>query len=138
MPPANTPAAVDLDAIAIGNERFVRNVKELAKGGGREVAGKRDLRRRVRFEEVVRAVERVRGESWAEMSVRRGNAGRPLVMWAARRFCGLTLREIGERLGGVDYAAVSMALKRFEEKASGNRQLKAQKRAVYSMLNVEM
>ena len=125
------------DAIAIGSDRFVRHVKELAGGGERDVEGRRELRRRVRFAEVVDAVEKLRGESWEALANRRGDPGRPLAMWAARRFCGLTLREIGEQLNGLDYAAVSIALKRFEQKSSVDRRLKGQMRALAKMLNVE-
>jgi hypothetical protein len=125
------------DAVAIGSERFVRQVKALARGGGREIAGKRQLRRRMKFEEVVRAVESLRGEAWAEIAGRRGDWGRALVMWAARHYCGLTLREIGARFDGLDYAAVSMALKRFEAKVAHNRQLQRQKKTLGAMLNVE-
>lgn len=99
--------------------------------------GKRELRRRVTFEEVVAAVEELKRESWKAMASRRGDSGRPLAMWAARRFCGLTLREIGEHLGGLDYAAVGIALKRFEKKASHDRRLQRQQRSLAGMLNVE-
>ena len=110
------------DTVAIGSETFVRKVKALAKGGAREVAGKRELRRRLTFEEVVGAIEKLKGEAWVKTSVRRGDWGRPLAMWAARRYCGLTLREIGSRIHGLDYAAVSIALKRFQDKAAQDRE----------------
>jgi len=125
------------DAIAIGSERFVRQVKGLAKGAGREVEGKRELRRRVRFEEVVSAIEGMRGQAWAEIVNQRGDWARPLAMWAARRYCGLTLRETGEHFEGLDYAAAGMALKRFESKTAQSRQLKKKMNALTSMLNVE-
>jgi chromosomal replication initiation ATPase DnaA len=37
-----------------------------------------------------------------------------MVWWLARRHAGMTLAELGQRAGGTDYAAVAMALKRFE------------------------
>ena len=48
------------DAIAIGTERFGREVRRLT-GGGRETSGKRALRRRVSLDDVLVAVERVSG-----------------------------------------------------------------------------
>ncbi len=45
---------------------------------------------------------------------RRGDWVTPLVMWLARRCCGMKLRGIGAALGGKDYAAVSDRLCRFE------------------------
>jgi hypothetical protein len=37
----------------------------------------------------------------------------------------MTLWELGERAGGVDYTAVAMALKRFASRASHNDQIRA-------------
>ena len=99
-------------------------MKTIAKGGGRETAGKRELRRRVTIEGVFRAVAKVKGEEWSEVLGKRGDWGRPLALWLGRRYCGLTLREIGEAAGGMDYAAVSIALKRFEAKLETDRELK--------------
>jgi len=48
----------------------------------------------------------------------RGGPGRPLVLWAARRFGGMTLREVWQMAGGMDYTTVSMAVNRFEQCAS--------------------
>ena len=112
------------DGVALGSADFVKRVKGLLKGGGRDVSGKRALRRRIEFEEVIKAVEKVRGVSFAEFTATRGDWGKPLALWAARQFCGLTLRELGEKLGGKDYAAVGMMIKRFETKASKDRMLR--------------
>jgi hypothetical protein len=39
-----------------------------------------------------------------------------LALSLGRRACGLRLRELGAAAGGVDYAAVSAAIKRFERR----------------------
>ena len=54
---------------------------------------------------------------------RRADWARTLLLWSSRRFCGLTIKEIGEAAGGMDYTAVAMAIKRFEEKAKKSKQL---------------
>jgi hypothetical protein len=46
-----------------------------------------------------------------------GGVGRPLALWAARRFGSMTLRDVGQAAGGMDYTAVSMAVKRLEQRA---------------------
>ena len=67
---------------------------------------------------MVSAVARHRGEDWEDFGQRRGDTGREMVWWLARRHCGLTLGELGQRAGGVDYAAVGMALSRFESRCA--------------------
>jgi REP element-mobilizing transposase RayT len=125
------------DAIAIGGEGFVRKIKALAGGGSRETSGKRALRRRVSFGEIARAVEQVLGGVGSELLRPRGGTGRSLAMWAARRFGGLTLRETGEALGGMDYAAVSIAIKRLEHRAAASRELRTQMDRIAALLSVE-
>jgi hypothetical protein len=58
-------------------------------------------------------------------------------MWAARCYGGLTLRETGEALSGLDYAAVSIAIKRLEHKAATETNLRKQMAMIGKMLNVE-
>jgi len=61
-------------------------------------------------------VERLKGERWAAFRDRRGDWGRDLALAVARRSTGLTLRELGARAGGLDYAAVSEAIRYFESR----------------------
>lgn len=125
------------DAIAIGGAEFRTRVKTMADGGDRETSGKRELRRRVSFEEIVSAVERIRCKKWEALSTERGDWGKPLAMWLARRYGGLRLREIGEMIGGADYAAVSIALKRFEQKLAADKSLEELRIQAIEVLNVE-
>ena len=126
------------ERLAIGSTAFVQEIKQLAKGGDRETENRRALRRRCSFEDVVKAIEKQRGEHWVDMSHRRGDPARPLAMWAARRLCGMTLRETGDRLDGMDYAAVSVALKRLERKSEQDRSLRRVMANLTKVLNVEM
>jgi len=65
---------------------------------------------------VVRAVERVKRESWEEFRDRYGDRGRDLALWVGRRHGGLTLRELGEAVGGMDDSAVSEAIRHFQRR----------------------
>ncbi len=47
-----------------------------------------------------------------------------LFLWALRHYRGMTLRELGEAVGGMDYTAVAMAIKRFERKAKKQERLR--------------
>ena len=55
---------------------------------------------------------------------RRGKPGRAQALHVAQRCTGLTPRELGEAAGGMDYAAVSMAVQRFEERLAGDKALR--------------
>lgn len=98
--------------IALGSAEFTRKIHSRLKAG-RETPEKRRLRKQVCFEDVVGVVERLGGEPWAAFSELHGDKRRDLVLWVARRCTGLTLRELGWKAGGMDYAAVTMAVRRF-------------------------
>ena len=85
-----------------------------------------------------RQEEKVRGESWEAFGDRHGDPGAALVMWLARRCTGLTLQQIGDGVGGRDYAAVGMAIRRFEQRAQKSTSLRRQWRSAADMLNVKM
>ena len=63
-------------------------------------------------------------------------SGLALAMWAARRYTGLTLKDIRAALDGFDYAAVSMAVRSLESRA--DEALAAQQQTLRKLLNVEM
>ena len=104
------------EAVAVGSAEFADRIKVLAAGGNRETERRGRLRARVGFEHVVRAVEGARGEPRADWMERHGDWGKWMVLWVARAYSGLTLGELGDAMGGKDYAAVGMGLKRFERR----------------------
>ncbi len=112
------------DAVAIGSAAFAEGVRKRLRDGGREIAGHHEARGKVDFEAVVRAVERVTGEKVSRE--KRGGMGRNLALKLARDRCGLTLRELGERMGGLDYVSVHMAIRRLEERMARDVRLRRQ------------
>lgn len=125
---------------AIGGAVFVSQIRELAPefGFGRETAFHRATRARVSISEIIRAIEVIRGEEWESLCSRHGDPALALAMWLARRFTGLSLRAIGQALGGRDYAAVGMAVRRLDKRAQTDKTLKQQMRAACQMLEVKM
>lgn len=109
--------------VVLGGERFARKVRGVIRVS-RETAGREALRARRPVEEIVRMVEGIRGERKNRFWDRHGDWGRDLVLWGARRYGGLTLAELGALAGGVDYTAVSMALKRLAGRALRDRSLR--------------
>ncbi len=112
------------DAVAVGTAAFAEGVRKRLREGGREIAGRREAREKADFETVIRAVERVTGE--AVNREKRGGLARDLALKLARDCCGLTLRELGSWMGGMDYVAIHMAIRRLEEKMRHDRGLARQ------------
>jgi hypothetical protein len=111
------------DGFALGTKTFRERVRQAGKDG-REIAGTRKLRPLVSLGHVVGVVERLRDEKRLLFMTRHGDWARPLLLWAARRCTGMTLREIGMAVGGMDYTAVAMAVKRCEQKAKKDANLR--------------
>ena len=107
----------------LGGERFVRRVRGKVRPV-RETASRGEWRQRRTFEDLVRMVERIKRERWDEFRDRYGDWGRDLVLWAGRQYGGLTLRELGERVGGADYTAVAMAVQRLRSRCRRDRRLR--------------
>jgi chromosomal replication initiation ATPase DnaA len=58
-------------------------------------------------------VEEAKGKKWAEFSGLYGDWGRDAVLWLGRRGGRLSLSGLGKMVGGMDYAAVGQAVRRF-------------------------
>jgi REP element-mobilizing transposase RayT len=105
------------DGFALGTEAFRERIRQAGKGG-REIVGSGRLRKWVSFEDLVAIIERLRDEDFKTFMARRGDWAKPLLLWALRRYSGMTLREVGGAVGGMDYTAVAMAIKRLEKRAA--------------------
>ena len=77
------------------------------------------------FPKIAASIEREFGEPWESLKSRRGHPGRSLAILMCRRHTALKLHEIGKRCGGWDYAAVSQANHRMENKLYQDRRLAA-------------
>ncbi len=67
----------------------------------------------------------------------RGERARTMTMWILRRSGGLTLREIGVAMEGIDYAAACMALNRFERRLDESPKLRNARQQTVELLNDE-
>jgi len=124
------------DAVGIGSAHFVDRIKKLSGEGERETERRDRLRERVSYEEVVKAVESVRGRKRKEWLHKHGDWGKWIVLRLARQYCGLTLSELGQQTGGSDYAAVSMGRRRFEKRVKADRKLRSTYDQAKRMLNI--
>ncbi len=109
---------------------LLKKVGKGAKGDHREQPGLRHLHARPSFQQVVKAVELVKGEKWDQFVNRVGDSGRDVALEIARRRCGLTLKELGVIAGDLDYRSVATAIGRIKKRAAHDRALRAVLREV--------
>ena len=73
---------------------------------------------------IVRIVERLKKAEGDDFRDKRGDPGRDVVLWAARRYGGVPLRELGHRAGGMDYSAVAVYVLRLLRRSQKDRSLR--------------
>lgn len=127
------------EQVVLGGEQFLEELRKHVSGDAREQGAARRLATaRPTVAEVIRGVERVKGERWAEFRDRHGDSGRDLVLYLGRRVCGLKLKELAGVAGMTDYSAVALAIKRFEERLQRSKAEQEQLKRVCQLSNVEM
>lgn len=126
------------EEVAIGSAAFVEQLKsKFIVGMSRETAGKKAMARTVTLEEIIARVEEMRGAAKEEWLNQHGDEGKWMILKLARHRCGMTLRELGEAIGGMDYAAVSMGIRRYEKRLERNKDKKRRFDRVAKKLEVK-
>ena len=125
--------------VLLGGEEWTEKLRLLLDGDRRERPGLHAARRQeVGFDVVAAAVAEEFGEPWEALKERWGHPARALAIVLCRRHTALKLKHIGEHCGGMDYAAVSQAQHRMENKLRLERPLAAVlKRITKRLTNVE-
>ncbi len=122
--------------LVLGTESFARSLKQGLRIREREQRQARNLTRPLSWPQIVAALERARGEKWADFSLRHGDWGRDAALWFGRRQGRLKL---GELAGGIDYAAVSVAVRRFGQRLAKDAKLRRNLEAIETQMSyVEM
>jgi chromosomal replication initiation ATPase DnaA len=85
----------------------------------------------------IKTVESIRGEKWETIRDRYGDWGRELALYLRRKAATLPLRESGVNAGGMDYEAVSMAIRRFERRLNKDTTLCQTAATARQLLNVK-
>ena len=126
------------NAVALGSEAFLEGLRKRVKGN-REQPARRFFADRPTWEQVLAAVKRVAGGTWREYADLHGDERRDLALYLARRVCGLTLRELGEKAGIEQYKTVGKAVERFGRLAEREPERASWvNRAMLEMSNVEI
>jgi putative transposase len=126
------------DEVAIGSAEFVEKIKQsIAKNNTREIQSKRRLRTYISFDRIINTVEQVKGEPMDAWFHRHGDWGKWILLFLGHRHCGLTQIELGQKVGGMDYAAVSAGIRRLEQSIRNNKKLKRELQKYLRILNIE-
>lgn len=115
-----------LAGLVLGPQHFLDHVRSVARGDPQEQPALKQLARRPDFAAVVRAVEQVKGESFATFRDKRGDNGREMIMYLSRLHSGMSLKQIADAIGNVDYPCVGTAIHRFRKQLEQDPELKAQ------------
>ena len=112
--------------VLLGSQEWTAKMRVLLSGDEREQRALEAARKEgVCFDDITASIARQFGEPWDDLKRRRGHPARALAFVLSRRHTALTLREIGERCGGSDYAAVAQAQHRMEMKLRNHAPLAA-------------
>jgi hypothetical protein len=107
----------DLQAQVVwGSEGFLEEVRARAQGDSREQNSLQELKARPSLEEIIAAFESVGGKRWLKSVHQQGDWSRDLVLYLAHQHSGLSLKELGQGAGGMDYGAVREAIRRFRKR----------------------
>lgn len=111
-------------------------MREVFRGDRREQHGLRSLDRGATWEQIVAAVEELKQESCRQFRDRHGDWGWDLALWLAWKQGEWTLRELGEKVGRIDYTSVSTAVKHFRDRCQHDRKLASLQRCAQAQLAI--
>ena len=112
--------------LILGSESFARKLRQSVRANPREQPSLKGLTARVTWEQILAALEKFKGETWAQFSQRYGDWGRDAALWLGRRRGRYRLAELGQLAGGMDYAAVGQAVSRFARRLERDGRLRRQ------------
>jgi hypothetical protein len=112
--------------VVLGTVGFAEKLRQHAQGNPREQKPLRAPTRPASWEQIMAALEHIKGESWNEFAERHGDWGRDAALWLGQCAGRLRLAELGGLVGNLDYAVVSKAIARFEQRLRTDPQLRNQ------------
>ena len=119
-----------VDGIVLGSQAFAQRLRQQTRGNPREQPPLREAGPATNWERIIAALEQHKGESWNSFMQRHGDWGRDAALWLGRRAGRLRLAELGRLVGGLDYAVVSKAIARFDQRLESDSELREHLRAI--------
>jgi len=125
--------------VVLGSEEFARQLRRGLRANRREQPQLKAMACPVEWSRIISALEEAKGQSWADFGALHGDWGRDAALWLGRRQGRLKLAELGELIGGIDYAAVGQAVSRFGKRLAKDTKLRGEIHRLETQLsNVEM
>ena len=110
--------------LLLGPDEFVVRMKKLLKGNRREQTGLRKARGETASWTAISAtIGEVWGQDWAKLKAGHGNGALGAALYLARKHSDKTLRELGGLAGGMQYPAVTMAIRRLAKRLETDKAL---------------
>ena len=124
--------------LVLGGRDFVERVRKMLAGNRNEQKALREMEKPpVDWDRITSAIEELWRKPWKEVSGRHGYPGRELAMLIARRYGGMSLREIGQAVGGLQYPAVSDAVRRISARLERDRALEKMFKRLCKILKLD-
>ncbi len=105
-----------IERVAVGSREFLEQARKWVKAVSPEHSDRSFVAIRIPFDKIVKVVESVKGEQFADFRDRHGDWGLAMVFHLARQHSGLTLQQIGDMAGGMAYKTVFARIKYLKRK----------------------
>jgi REP-associated tyrosine transposase len=124
--------------LLLGPEAFVDRMKGLLKGDRREQTSVRQAATEVfSWVEITGAVATAWNTPWEMARSAHGSGARAAALYVSRHYSDQSLRELGQLAGGMEYPAVTMAIRRFEKRLQVDKKLGKRLQHVLRILRVK-
>jgi putative transposase len=125
-------------SLLLGSKEFVEQMSGLLKGDQREQTAVRHFGLgNLAWQEITAAVSEQWGQDWETLRKGHGNGALAAALYLGRYYSDKTLRELGELAGGMQYPAVTMAIRRFAAQLLTNKALANKIKLVEKMLFIK-
>ena len=124
-----------MGGLVLGTEAFAQTLRRGAQGDWHEQTELRRLAPRLSWEQIVARVEQARGQPWNDFCQSYGDWARDAALWLGRKHGRLTLRELGQLCGGMNYGTVAQAVSRFAKRLEQQGELRQTVATIESQLS---
>ena len=122
----------------LGPREFVERMKKLLEGDHREQTGIRKAKEgNLNWETITSAISEVWGQDWEVLRAGYGTGALAAALYFGRNYSDRTLRELGQLAGGMQYPAVTMAIRRFGKRLESDKSLAKKVKRLNKLLLVK-